>query len=234
MQYNSHANNLDCVSEVLKISGATTNVYPLNDITRRFNAGLDRYFQIAFESDSEWPFDDQNQTVAPILTQNIVSGTNSYRFTSFTASVNLLKLGVLDSNDNPIVLTPEKFSDIDLDKDYATSVTGTPTHYTKLGDFIYLRPTPNYSKNNALRAFIERSASYMAASDTTKVPGVPTAHQMYLCRYAALPYLIENNLPQTTAIASQIQLDEMQIKRDLTHRGKDIRPRLVVNRENNR
>jgi len=38
-----------------------------------------------------------------------------------------------------------------------------------------------------------------------------------------LPYLIEKNLPQTGAIASQIQLDELAIKDYFANRDKDVR-----------
>src|ERR1044071_4485369 len=209
MQYNSHATNQDCVSEVLKICGATTSTYALVDITRRFNAALDDYFALVFKADKRWQFDDLNETTAPIVTQNIVSGTNSYKLSDFSSTpdkLNLTKLEILDSNDNQLSLIPETMDDLtdSFGKVYSTSVTGTPTNYLKLGIFIYLRPTPNYNKTNGLKGFANRAALYMASTDTTKVPGVPVIHHTYLCRKAALPFLIEKTLPQVNGVAAEI------------------------------
>lgn len=236
MQYNSHATNQDCVSEVLKICGATTASYPINDLTRRFNAALDRYLQLAYESDSQWPFDDVNQSTAAIVTQNIVSGTNAYKQGSFSGTpLNLLKLIAVNSAGTSVVLTEENFHDVDFETDYVNAASAaTVSYYTKYGDFYYLRPKPSYNATNGLRAFVERGAVYMAATDTTRVPGTDARHHMFLCRYTALPYLIENKLPQTQAVSQQILVDERQVRNDLARRGKDVDPRFIPFKEDNR
>lgn len=237
MQFNSHATNQDCVSEVLKTCGATTNTYPLVDITRRFNAALDEYFALAFKSDKGWPFDDANQTSAPLETQNIVSGTNNYKFSAFTSSVLTLNKLQIKNNSNEIVaLTPETIESLEngFEETYTTNTTGTPTHYLKFGDFIYLRPTPNFSMTAGLRALVNRVPLYMASTDTTKVPGVPLIHHTYLCRKASLPFLIEKNLPQLTAVSAQILNDERAIMSYWGNRNEDMPRRITPAREDNR
>lgn len=240
MQFNSHATNQDCVSEILKICGATTATYPLVDITRRFNSALDDYFSTAFESDGRWNFDDINQSNPPIDTQNLVSGTNKYKVGSFTEKlINLIRLEILDSSSVGYKLKPESFQDLDdegssFETAYSTSTTGLPTRYLKYGDFIYLRVTPNYNKTGGLKAYFDRPASYMASTDTTKVPGVPVIHHNYLCRKAAVPFLIEKNLPQLNGVLLEIQRDEKSIKSYFARRTKDEPKRLVPFRQNNR
>lgn len=235
MRYN--VNSQDCVTEILAICGATTNTYSLNDITRRFNSALDNYFDIALEADGPWPFDDFNQSSAAIVTQNLFSGTNSYKISSFDGSaIGVFGVTVLDSNGVIQKLTSENFTEIEVDfeTNYSTANTGVPTHYTKFGDYLYLRNTPNYSINAGLRGYTERDPLYMAANDTTKEPGVPKKHHMWLCRSAALPYLIEKRLPQTQAIAQLVEMGKQDIQRYFSRREKDIVHRLTPLRQNNR
>lgn len=240
MQYNSHANNLDCVSEILKICKATTGKYPLNDITRRFNFALDRYCHLAFEANGSWSFDDINNSNPPIDTQNIVSGTNKYKIGSFTEKIfMLLALEVLDTNSKSSPLILESFDDlrrqgISFTDAYSTSVTGVPTHVLKLGDFIYLRPTPNFNMTAGLKAFFNRPANYMATSDTTKVPGVPGIHHEYLCLVSALPYLEENTMSNMVSTANKIAVWEEKIKNYFVAKEKPKSRGMQAFKENNK
>lgn len=228
MRFN--VNSQDCVTEILSICGATTNTYSLNDITRRFNSALDDYFDIALEADGTWPFDDFNQSSSAIVTQNLASGTNVYKISSFDGSaIGIFGISILKDDGTVKKLDPENFTEIEakFEIDYDTSNTGEPTHYTKFGNFLYVRPTPNYSETNGLRAYTERDPLYMTAADTTKEPGVPKKHHMWLCRATALPYLIEKRLPQVQAIAQIVELGKQDIQRYYSRRGKDTPSRIT-------
>jgi len=160
------------------------------------NDALDWYFQLAFEADSEWTFDDINNTNPPIDTQNLVSGTNRYKVSSFTEKIfKLLKLEVLDSSGAGQSLTPETMdilgtssgaqsgvisglSSQSFQEAYLNAPSGVPTHYVKYGDFIYLRPKPNYSYASGLKAYFNRPASkfsFVPFTVTIATPGVFTA-----------------------------------------------------------
>lgn len=236
MQYNSHATSQDCVSEVLKISGATTNTYPLVDITRRFNGALDRFFTLAFRSDGRWNFDDLNQTTAPLESINLVSGTEKYAIDTFTSEIiNVLRVEMLDSTGKGVVLQPLDRNSVGWESlPQFNSVAGTPRWYDKLGKYIYLYPKPNYNSTNGLSLYFERNKSAFVSTDTTKSPGIPSLFHMYLCRLAALPFLIEKSLPQKDDIASQIQVDEEEIVGYFSHRDKDIQTRIQAKRTNPR
>jgi hypothetical protein len=239
MQYNSHAQNLDCVSEIDNICNSTSNTYPINDKTRRFNAALDRFFHLAFEADAQWPFEDSNYSSAAIKTANLVASTNSYKITTIAGSnfANLLKVAAKDSAGTSRELTFVPFESItDFDTEYATTTTTTtPTEYTLLGDFLYLKDTPSYNLTNGLRLFVERNGVYMATTDTTKEPGVPSQFHWFLCRYAALPFLIAKSLPQVTGVSQQILTDEREIKEYFSSRNKhDAPPRMTPLYQNNR
>lgn len=256
MQYADHATDLDCEDEICKICGTAKDTnYPINDITRRFNAALDRFYTLAFEADGRWNWDDFNEAAPPIGSQNLVSGTNRYAIDTFDVdgttivTLDILRVEILTSAGKGRFLTPEMFNNLCVDNAgaqsgrisgtaedtfkalYVDASSGTPTHYCKFGDYIYLRPKPNYSETDGLVAYVNRPAAYMATTDTTKVPGAPVIFHMYLCRLAALPYLIENNMPSANSIMQLIQIDEQAIKQHFARRDKDIPPGLIVRQE---
>lgn len=157
-----------------RLCGSSTTAYPYKNKAIDLNESLDWYLQLAFKADCSWNFDDLGESSPPIDTQNLVSGTNRYKFSSFTEKIlNLLKLEILDSAGNSLPLIPEtlnsfgnilgnasgQVSDIgnkSFNDLYVNADSGTPTHYVKYGDFVYLRPKPNYSYTAGLLAFFNR------------------------------------------------------------------------------
>lgn len=145
-----------------RLCSSTVNTYPFKAKIADLNDALDWYASLAFKADGNWNFDDLNNTSPPIDTQSIVSGTNRYKVGSFTAKIlNLLKLEVADSAGNFLSLTPETLEELNgsFDDVYINATSGVPTHYIKYGDFIYLRPSPNYNYASGLKAYFNRAAS---------------------------------------------------------------------------
>ncbi len=180
-----------------RFSGSTTNTYPFKDKTTDLNDALDWYFRIAFETDRKWSFDDINQTSPPIDTQNIVSGTNRYKVSAFTEKIlDLIRLEVLNSSGKGVMVFPETFDTLGMpitgnasgivpgvagntfQELYLNAPGGTPTNYTKYGDFIYLRPNPNYSYAAGLKAYFNRPAlkfNFITFTVTSATPAVFTS-----------------------------------------------------------
>jgi len=185
------------VQEIDRICGSTYANHSYKTKASRINGALDRYLSLAFESDGRWSFDDLTETSPPIDTQNIVSGTNRYKFSAFTETIlNLLKLEVLDSSGNGLELIPETMDTLgggivtsqtgrisgyttgNFQELYLSPNSGTPTHYLKYGDFIYLRPSPNYNESDGLKVYFNRPASkfnYVSCTISQASPGVVTA-----------------------------------------------------------
>jgi hypothetical protein len=238
MKYNSDSVSNDCVSEILLICGATTATYSLNNITRRFNSSLDDYFDLAFSASRNWPVDDLNAQSAAITTQNLRADHNAYAIGSFIgvtlgSAVNVLGITIYDDDGKITKLTREDFAEMDFETNYDITATGEPQYYTKFGNYIYVRPTPNYTEANGLRAYVEREPLYMLPSDTNKEPGIPRKHHMYLCRKTSLSYLIDHNLPSAGIIAQQILKDEVEIKQYYATRDKDRPQRMTVFEQDN-
>lgn len=188
--------NNGLVENINLICGSVAATYSNKAKASRVNDALDRYLSLAFESDGRWPFDDINFTSPPLDTQNLVSGTNRYKIGTFTEKIlSLLKLEILNSAGTGVFLIPELFDNLGLlstpasgviggssqntfEDLYISPASGTPTHYAKLGDFIYLRPSPNYASTAGLKAYFNRPASkYTFATFTVTIasPGVFTA-----------------------------------------------------------
>ena len=186
MKLSEKTNESGLVEEISRICGTTNSIYSLKAKIARLNDALNRYFSLVFSVDRKGSFDDVNQTLAPIETQTLVSSTNKYKFSAFTNEVlSVLKLAVLDGSAKEATLTHEVMDDIDsFGAIYDTTVTGTPTHWTRLGDFVYLRPTPltgNFTASGGLRAYVERTATkfdFITFTVTIASPGVfsATAH----------------------------------------------------------
>lgn len=223
MVFNDSSSEDAVVQEVWRICGASANTYSLKAITARVNSALDRFYAIALMEDADWQFDDPNQTTLPIATTNLVSGQYDYTFASEFLIVskafvkdsagNWTELALIDQADpasRNLFLQPSGNS-------------GIPNKYDVMGNSILIDPIPNYNSTSGLKVIFERTASRMASTDTTKVPGVPSVFHSYLCRYASLPFLIEKKLPQMQAVSQQINVDEQAIVDFMANRNKGRR-----------
>jgi len=165
--------NLGIINRIWKRCGTTAITYPIKNVISDLNDALDWYFPLAFRAGKGWELDDNNETSAPIDTQSIVSGTNAYKFSDFTEKIiNLIKLEAINEDGYGYSLIPENINNLpaSFEELYLNTnkTTGTPLYYIKYGDFIYLRPTPDYAETNGLKAFFNRAASkFTFASCTT-------------------------------------------------------------------
>lgn len=173
----SNSPNNGLFQELNRLCGTTLTNYPIKNKISDLNEALDWYVTLAFKAGRNWEFDDSTETSPPIDTQNLVSGTNRYKLTAFTEKIiNLIRLEVLDANGNGLGLIPEtmdSFGNVigtesgrisavnprSFQESYIDAPSGTPTHYIKYGDFIYLRPNPNYNSTAGLKAWFNRAAT---------------------------------------------------------------------------
>lgn len=234
MVFNSHATNQDIVSEVLKISGATTASYSLNDITRRVNAGMVRVFRIGYEITGDASLDDESKSTPPIGYQNLSSGVNAYGVTGFTGTfTNFVKLEALDSSGNSTELIEENIVELNFLNNYKTTITGTPAFFVKVGGTYYIRPTPNYAVTNGLAGFGNRKPDFFSASDTTK-EAPRWLPEFYLSRFAAQPFLEENKLRNSQSNYQHILEDEAEIRSYFVRLNKNSRQRMSAAYQNNK
>lgn len=167
--------------EINRICNTTNLTYLPKHKIARINDAIDKYWFLAAESAPQGTLDDTSNSSAPIETQNLVSGTNAYKVSSFTDKVlQILRVSVLDSNGNEYDLCYQDFEDIeDFTQEYSTTLNaGLPQYWTKLGDYIYVSPAPNYNYTAGLRCYVNRrlsQLSYVTFTTTIATPGVATA-----------------------------------------------------------
>jgi hypothetical protein len=190
------------IEEITRLTGASVSVFSNKARVAKINEALDRYWFLASESAPKGTLDDLNKTNLIVNTQNLVNGTNSYKIGSFSDTVlNILKVSILDSNGKEFDLEYEDFEQLtDFTQFYSTAATdrGTPAYWTKLGDYIYMRPCPNYNSTNGLRAYINRALtkfSFTTFTVTIASPAVFTATAHGLAANDAVIFETDGALP---------------------------------------
>jgi len=191
----------DLVSEINRICGTTNEVYTNKQKVARVNDALDRYWFLASNAAPKGMFDDTSNTSAPIETKELTSGTNEYKVSDFTNEIlQILKVSVLqDDGTTETDLIHEEFDDYsEFLQWYDTNATGVPSYWTKIGDFLYLRPTPNYTESNGLRVYANRELSkytWNTFTITEANPGVITDVAHGLSNGDAIVLITDGALP---------------------------------------
>ena len=171
--------------EIDDICNSDYNSYPFERKAARLNSSLDFYFQLAWKANRARALDDTNNSAIPLEEKDIATGVNSFKMSDFTKKfVGLMKITALNSDATPIELVQEFFNNLpdEFDTLYGTygkaNDTGTPQYYCILGDYIYLRPTPDYSETDGLKVYGNLASSkfaYKRCTISQATPGVVTS-----------------------------------------------------------
>lgn len=239
MQYNSHANNDDIVSDItfLLTGSATGSVdYSANDILRNVNRRYDETASVIMRANDGWQWDDNNHTDLPIATTNLVAGQPDYEVTG-ASFMNLMEVSIKDSNGDWKTLIPidrRKTSQTILDK-FENSDNGMPTHYDKIGNSIVLAPKPsasNVTLTAGLKVIYQRIPSYFVSGDTTKAPGFNPLYHRRLSIGAALDYCIANGLNEKrSTLENELQKLDNAMVESYSKRSNETQPKMTLQSE---
>jgi hypothetical protein len=211
---------------------ANNNTYPIGDLTRDANRGLDMAVSMILGADGRWQFDSTNATDLPIGFTNIVSGQQDYSFDD--EYLMLAKpLQVLHSDGVTwIELVPSDDNDL-------ISSNGIPARYNKMGESFLLDPIPNYSATNGLKAFFQRKIDYFTTTDTTKEPGFAKHLHKFISLYCQASYARAKGLAKLAQLEKDLMFytgnelnggnDVGEFKRFYSYREKDQEKRLTMN-----
>lgn len=202
MKYFEPISENSIIDAVNRICGTTNESFPNKEKLAHISDALDMYFYLAAESAPQGSFDDTGNASAPIEKQDLVAGTNAYQVSDFTNKVlSLVRVSILNEDGKELELFYEDFDDtFEFDQLYSTDADqrGTPTYWTKLGDFIYLRPCPDYAETDGLRAYVARELvkpSFVTCTITEATPGVVTATAHGLSDGDAILLFTDGTLP---------------------------------------
>lgn len=207
------------------------------------NLGIDSLMLLLFGEGAggTWQLDDSNHTDYPIITTDLVASQRDYAFTTDengNVILDIYKVQVMGQDNiyRDLIPVDQQGFDRNLPSTFTDgqNATGTPTHYDKTGNGIFLDLIPSYSKTNGLRIFINREASYYTSSDTTKKLGFTGIYSEYIILYASYQYARENSLNNREALKRDMQEIEEKIKKHAGVRQRDVVRRMTPNVGNNR
>lgn len=189
MQFNSHATNQDLYSDALDRTGADSDAFTINMFTRWANQYYDDIHLSIMLAKGAWIYDDINYTGLPIATDTITSGQQDYQLDETHWRIHNI-LVKTDSGEWTTLTQIDPRSDEAMHLLEDDSTTSTPNKYWIIRRSLFLHPIPNYTQAASLKIYYQRGASYFAADDTTKTPGIAQAHHDYISKGAAYEYSI--------------------------------------------
>lgn len=227
MVYNDTTSGQGIVQDIL--FGVTQNLssYPIADITRAVNLGLDKVSSIIMQADNRWQFDDKNEVTLPIATTNLVNNQQDYEFDGSFLEVEKVMVADPQGNYYEVYNIDVHDQGIESYLENKTANIGQPYRYDIIGNSILLDTRPNYSVDNGIKVYFKRKADYFTTTDTTKEPGFASQFHKYLSLYGQYEFSYAKGLPKTEQLKRDILEMEGKIKDFYSKRSKDYRPRFI-------
>lgn len=227
MVYNDTSTNQGIVQDIYFGISANSSSYPIADVTRAVNLGLDKVSAIILQADNRWQFDDKNNTTLPIATTDLVNNQQDYEFDSSFLEVE--KVMVADPSGNYYEVRNMDIHDQNVSSylENQTANLGQPYRYDVIGNSILLDTRPNYAYTDGLKVYFKRKADYFTTGDTTKVPGFAPQFHKYLSFYGQYEYAVAKSLAKAEQIKRDMLEMEKQIALYYATRSNDYRPRFI-------
>lgn len=225
MVFSDNTTSTGIVEQTRSMMRVDATQWPTSRIVNSANNWLDTITGYAIGADRRFNWDDSNHTKLPIGATNLVATQSDYSFLTDEQNnpiISLTRIDILDTDGNYRQLTPIDQAQIEGALDEFENVAGKPVYYDKIADnIIRLYPTPSESVTAGLKFYFQRTASYFAATDTTKQPGVsPLLHRGFVIAAAydgALTLGLENLQP----LSVELQKEEQKMKQYFAIRNTD-------------
>lgn len=154
------------------ISGQATT---LKVFTRYVNKTMSDIWTTIFFSYGGWQYDDSNQTTLPTATDTLTASQVSYALPTGTHGIRSIQIkdtGGVWHELSP--LTQEQILQRQADTEFLKTAS-MPVYYVPVGDSIRIYPPSNFTQAASFKVSFDREMTAFASSDTTRVPGIPTA-----------------------------------------------------------
>lgn len=227
MIYSDLTNSQGIVQDIYFGINANSVSYPIEDVTRNVNTGLDKVSDIILKSDNRWQFDDLNNTTLPIATTDLVNNQQDYEFDS--SFLDVLKVMVADSSGNFYEVYNIDIQDQGVSSylENQSSNLGQPFRYDIIGNSILLDTRPNYDYTGGLKVYFKRKADYFTTTDTIKVPGFASQFHKYLSLVGQYEYAYAKGLAKTETLKRDVLEMEKNIAKFYSQRSGDYKPRFI-------
>ena len=231
MRFNDTSNNNGIIQHIelltdLGIGYISSSSTELKNFTAIINRVANRVWHTIFMSNGNWQYDDSNATDFPFAMTNIVEDQRKYILPDTALTV--IRVEVLDENDNWVKLRPITVEDINQPIDEFMDVSGAPIYYRLFGNVMEIFPASNYAKTSGLKVYFDRKDTVFTTLDTTKEPGFASPYHEILPIASAIEWY-KVKQPQSPTLQGLIQ-DYLKIEQSIIQyygkRFKDYKPRI--------
>lgn len=238
MVFSDSTLNQGIVEQTRSMMRVDATQWPTAKIVASCNNWLDTITGYAIGADRNFQWDDSNHTKLPIGTTNLVANQSDYSFLTDeqgNSILNLTRIDILNPDGTYTQLEMIDQANINQALDSYESTAGLPTKYDKIADnIIRLYPKPATNVTAGLKFYFQRSASYFAATDTTKSPGVaPLLHRGFVIA-AAYDGSLTLGLQNLQPLSVEMQKEEAKMKKYFEVRNTDMNRRITPFKQNNR
>ncbi len=238
MVFSDSSTNLGIVQQARSLVRLDSNQWPTAKIVASVNNYHDEVTGYAVGADKRFQWDDTNHTKLPIGTTPLVANQSDYSFLTDQQGnkiLTLTRLDLLQADGTYRQLSEIDQADITGALSEYKKTAGTPEDYDKIADnVVRLYPKPSYSLAAGLMFYFQRTASYFAATDTTKEPGVsPLLHRGFVVA-AAYDAALTLGLQNLQPLSVEMQKERAKMMQYFADRNRDTRGRMRPNVESNK
>lgn len=221
------------IEDIDFLVGSSEASFPIADKLRIINKANYDVTTDILRFQSNWEFDDTNETDFPIATTNLIASQKDYSLP--TTMVKLLRVEVKDSSGNFQKLQQFDETQIDVALTEFNKSDGLPRYYREIGNSIELYPSPSSNEatlTNGLKCYYQRVIQDFTTSDASVEPGFAKQFHPILSYSAAYEYALINQLPNVLVLKAK--LDELRagLREYYSSRNREVRPKLQVKLRN--
>lgn len=201
-------------------------IYKKPQMTRHSNRALDELTNLIFRVDGSWQFDDKNHPDLPIAVTDVVTMQGQYTMDAKHLLVKRLEIQAPNGDWVKLINIDDDYIPVALEE--YEKINGTPKHYQKVGESLFLYPKPDYDMTNGLKIYYARPPFYFTENDDALEPGFAETFHMFIPYYNAFHYCISNPELQNKAKNFKVLLDEKKLEIKKHYGSRRKRKRLTV------
>lgn len=232
MQFSDTSTNLGLYQDAQFLTGTDTNSFTAANFTRSANRWYYKAVIEAWKHQSDWEFDDTNQTNFPIATTTLVNSQPDYSIPS--EALRIKRVEVRDGNGDYKIVTPIDETQISVALDEFHSTDGLPLFYRLVKNSIILYPAPDNGVSvtlaSGLKLYFLREVDEFTASDTTQEPGIAEPFHRILSLGAAYDFALAKGKENMNALRGELEILLNDLRAFYAQRHDDfdtiIRPRV--------
>jgi hypothetical protein len=225
------------------VGGISNNVQRKADFTADINMAVSDTVHEIFDAGGTWQYDDTSHPDYPIIRTDLISGQRDYTFT-YDEQGNLIldiyrvvvmgKDGIkreidpvdIQSRNSNLVNTDSLINGVDAQ--------GQPSRYDKTANGILLDLIPDYDAEGGLEIYINRESIAFLTTDGAKTPGFAGTYHEICALIPSYKYARNKSLGNVARLEKDVNEMKAKIKAYYGKRERDIKRRLIPNKENNR